>query len=66
MTNRYRSPYRPLDMGWAIKAAKEAGAPVEADWSATDIGAWTKETVYAFTGPLPERFVNQWSLEEVK
>lgn len=68
----YRSPYRPLDLGWALKAAREAGAPVEVDWDASSFvpaGHLSEPTfrtdIFAFTGPLPERFVHQWDLVEV-
>lgn len=63
MTASYRSPYRPLDIGWAVKAARDAGEPVEWLYDGSTIGPWTPASVFAFSGPLPERFVDQWSLE---
>ena len=56
----YRSPYRPLDLGFLDR-------DVQATWSyeGSDIGPWTPATRYAFTAPLPPFFVSQWSLELV-
>lgn len=62
---RYRSPLRPLDTGWAESAARNAGAPVQYVWDGSLTDPWTPDKVYAFTGPLPERFVSQWDLQEV-
>jgi hypothetical protein len=64
---RYLSPLRALDLGWAEKTARQDGVPYAVDWDATTIGPWEPATtVYAFVHPLPERFVRQWSLQEVK
>ena len=62
-TYQYRSPSRPLDLGWAKSAAEAAGVDFAIDWPGTTMGPWTKATVYSFFHPLPERFVAQWSLE---
>jgi len=60
---QYRSPLRPLDMSWAESAARAAGSPSTYVWDGLD-EPWTPKKVYAFTAPLPERFVKQWDLEE--
>lgn len=68
MTHRYRSPLRPLDLGWAQKAARDEGSPVEVDWDNCKFIPGLQHhpaDVWAFTGPLPEFFVSQWGLEEV-
>ena len=56
----YRSPYRPLDMGFLPPE-------VRASWSYddSDIGEWTPQTRYAFALPIPLQFVNQWSLIQI-
>lgn len=61
-TYLYRSPSRPLDLGWAEKASNEDGIPFEINWDLTEIGEWTPETRYAFNHRLSQRFVHQWSL----
>lgn len=57
----YRSPYRPLDLGYAVDPRYgDGGDPV---WDAMVIpGDWTPHYVYAFSRPLAERFVKQWGL----
>ncbi len=57
MPYTYRSPYRPLDLGFLPP-------DVRASWSyeASDIGEWTPQTRYVFALEIPERFVDQWSL----
>ena len=56
----YRSPYRPLDLGFLEDR-------VRATWSyeGSDIGPWTPETRYAFRLPIPQRFIDQWSLVDM-
>lgn len=62
MTARYRSPLRPLDMGYV-----ERLTGIAPDWDATTIGPMLPETlrtrVYAFVAPLPAELVEQFGLE---
>lgn len=62
MIYQYRSPLRPLDIGYA---ARRAG--VEVDWDNTDIGAMYPSEVkirrYAFTAELPADLVAALELE---
>lgn len=64
MTYRYRSPLRPLDIGWT---ARQAG--VEVDLDNTTFGPFYAETIktriYAFWAPLPQSVVDQHELVEV-
>lgn len=62
MKCRYSSPYRPLDISYAERASADAGACVRWVYTEEAIGPWTPERAYTFDGPLPERFVSQWSL----
>lgn len=58
MTARYRSPLRPLDIGWT---ARQAGVAI--DWDECDApGPWTRDRVYAFAEPLPDDMIKQLEL----
>jgi len=66
MTYKYRSPLRPLDIGYVAQVAE-----VEIDWDETDIGPSGRDAlddktrVYAFKGPLPDSMIEQMTLEFV-
>ncbi len=62
MTYVYTSPLRPLDLGWLPKENQLTFNPVA---STIEAGPFASGNRYAFTQPLPERFVFQWSLELV-
>lgn len=58
----YRSPLRPLDPAWiSPREVRDSW-----DYDASDIGEWTPQTRYAFRLPIPQQFIDQWSLVEVK
>lgn len=54
---RYRSPYRELPLGYLPEPVRLAW-----DYDNSTIGMWTPETIYAFTEPIPERYISQWDL----
>lgn len=53
----YTSPRRPLDVGYA-----ERTCGVKWDFDRSDIGEWSPNTRYTFSGPLTPFFVSQWGL----
>lgn len=59
----YRSPLRPLDIGYV-----ERLAGIAIDWDSTDIGPIDTETIrtrrYGFAAPLPAAIVAALDLEE--
>ncbi len=55
---QYRSPYRPMPMNYIPK-------DVEFIPDYSTIGAWTPNTIYAFSKQLPVHLIEQWSLKSV-
>jgi hypothetical protein len=56
---KYTSPYRPLILNYIPPGIKWL-------YDHSDIGTWSPKTIYAFDKPLPENFIEQWSLEKLK
>jgi hypothetical protein len=55
---KYTSPYRPLVFSYV---------PSGINWlyDYSTIWPWKPETIYAFDKPLPEFFIEQWSLIKI-
>jgi hypothetical protein len=56
----YRSPYRPLPLAYLPKDVQQSW-----NYDASDIGAWTRSTRYAFALEIPAAIISQMSLEIV-